>query len=283
MAFFANCLPKHPNEHCEAFLEFLGSSQVATLNDVENHCDNLIRSYTENTITCKYCELNSKFELENKSKLFILHANIRSLQKQYEFLNEIIANLDLKPDIICLSESRVKLDGLLSKLELTGYDLLLTNPRKTAGGVGVYIYYRVVKHNLNYRVVKHNWLGIDECEDICLNVVEPSANSIINVIVLYRHPNTCKKKFILKLDEALDEQPFANTTTYILGDVNLDINKFNRFTLAQNYLNGLISKGFFPLITQPTRVTDTSASIIDHIITNDLSHKLIPGIIGTDD
>ena len=90
-----------------------------------------------------------------------------------------------------------------------------------------------------------------------------------------------QKKSILKLDEALDEQPFANTTTYVLGDVNLDINKFNRSTLAQNYLDGLISKGFFPLLTQPTRVTDTSASIIDH--TNDLSHKLIPGIIRTDD
>ena len=92
-----------------------------------------------------------------------------------------------------------------------------------------------------------------------------------------------QKKFILKLGKALDEQPFANTTTYILGDVNLDITKFNRSTLAQNYFDGLISKGFFPLITQPTRVTDTSASIIYHIITNDLSHKLIPGIIRTDD
>ena len=90
-----------------------------------------------------------------------------------------------------------------------------------------------------------------------------------------------KKKIILKLDEALDEQPFANTTTYILGDVNLDINEFNRSTLAQNYLDGLISKGFFSLIIQPTRVTDTSASVIDHIITNDLSHKLIPRIIRT--
>ena len=87
----------------------------------------------------------------------------------------------------------------------------------------------------------------------------------------------------MKLDEALDEQLFADTTTYTLGDVNLDINKFNCSTLAQNYLDGLISKDFFPLITQPIRVTDTSASIIDHIITNDLSHKLIPGIIRTDD
>ena len=93
-----------------------------------------------------------------------------------------------------------------------------------------------------------------------------------------------QKNFFLKLDEALDEQPFANPTTYLLGDVNLDINKFNRSTLAQNYLDGLISKSFFfPLITQPNKVTDTSASIIDHIIPNDLSHKLIPGIIRTDD
>ena len=46
---------------------------------------------------------------------------------------------------------------------------------------------------------------MEECEDIWLNVVEPCTNSIINVIVLYRHPNTCTKKFILKLDEALDE------------------------------------------------------------------------------
>ena len=86
-------------------------------------------------------------------------------------------------------------------------------------------------------------------------------------------PTHAKKKFILKLEEALDEQPFGNTTIYLLGDVNLDINKFNRSTLAQNYLDGLISKGFFPIITQPSRVTDTFASIINHIITNDLSHK----------
>ena len=94
---------------------------------------------------------------------------------------------------------------------------------------------------------------------------------------------THAKKIILRLDKGLDEQPFASTTTYILGDVNLDINKFNRSTLAQNYLDGLISKVFFPVITKPTRVTDTSASIIDHIITNDLSHKLIPGNIRTED
>ena len=63
--------------------------------------------------------------------------------------------------MICLSESGVKSDALLGNLELKGYDLLFTNPRKTAGGVGVN-----VSKNLNYRVVKHNRLGIEECENV---------------------------------------------------------------------------------------------------------------------
>ena len=41
-------------------------------------------------------------------------------------------------------------------------------------------------------------------------------------------------------------------------------------------------KGFFPIITKPTRVTETSATIIDHIITNDLTRRLFPIILKTD-
>ena len=43
----------------------------------------------------------------------------------------------------------------------------------------------------------------------------------------------------------------------------------------------LLSCGTFPLITKPTRITDNSATIIDHIITNDYEHCIIPGIVKT--
>ena len=56
MDFFASGIPKQPNKHCKAFFEFSGSGQVATLNNVDNHCDDLMRSFTENTINCKYDE-----------------------------------------------------------------------------------------------------------------------------------------------------------------------------------------------------------------------------------
>ena len=47
------------------------------------------------------------------------------------------------------------------------------------------------------------------------------------------------------------------------------------------YLNMLISYGAFPLITKPTRVTKNSSSIIDHIISNDIKHPILPGIFET--
>ena len=43
----------------------------------------------------------------------------------------------------------------------------------------------------------------------------------------------------------------------------------------------LISYGTFPLIAKPTRVTQNSSSIIDHIISNDIKHPILPGIFQT--
>ena len=51
--------------------------------------------------------------------------------------------------------------------------------------------------------------------------------------------------------------------------------------LLMRYLNMLISYGAFPLITKPTRVTKNSSSIIDHIISNDIKHYILPGIFET--
>ena len=41
-------------------------------------------------------------------------------------------------------------------------------------------------------------------------------------------------------------------------------------------------KGFFPIISKPTYVAETSSTIIDHIITIDLTRRIFPLIIRTD-
>ena len=43
---------------------------------------------------------------------------------------------------------------------------------------------------------------------------------------------------------------------------------------ANLYINSILSHGAIPLITKPTRISNNSSTIIDHIITNDSMHKL---------
>ena len=45
----------------------------------------------------------------------------------------------------------------------------------------------------------------------------------------------------------------------------------------------LLSHDVLPLIALTTRVTDVSATIIDHVLTNDIKHSLEPGVIQTQD
>ncbi len=53
---------------------------------------------------------------------------------------------------------------------------------------------------------------------------------------------------------------------YILGDLNLDLLKYNESNIVKNYVDMLFSFGFLQLILKPTRCTPNSATLIDHII-----------------
>ena len=55
------------------------------------------------------------------------------------------------------------------------------------------------------------------------------------------------------------------------------------FTKKTNdYIDNIFSRGFIPRICKPTRITQSSATVIDHIYTNDICHNSKSGIIITD-
>ena len=68
----------------------------------------------------------------------------------------------------------------------------------------------------------------------------------------------------------------------MLGDLNINISANTKTGGSETYLDHLISSGSIPIITLPTRVTDTSSTLIDHIITNDTTHKIKPNVIRCD-
>ena len=71
-------------------------------------------------------------------------------------------------------------------------------------------------------------------------------------------------------------------TFYILGDINITIYKNNLSAQAKNYINAIACNGAYSMIIQPTRITANSATLIDHVITNDVVHTISPSIILND-
>ena len=111
---------------------------------------------------CKTYETNCKLPLtEKKKNLFILHINIGSIYKNFDALNhEFLQRLDYIPDIICLSETKIK-NLTTVNLSLTGYHSIEHADSQTAAGwVGIYI-----SDNYSSKTIGKNILYCN-CEDI---------------------------------------------------------------------------------------------------------------------
>lgn len=60
----------------------------------------------------------------------------------------------------------------------------------------------------------------------------------------------------------------------IVGDFNIN--------QIETFVNNLISSGFYPTISKPTKITSSTAALIDSIMTNITKYNIVSGIIYSD-
>ena len=53
-----------------------------------------------------------------------------------------------------------------------------------------------------------------------------------------------------------------------MGDLNINLLNHTSHNATSNYLNTLLTHSLIPLITLPTRINQTSATLLDHIFSN---------------
>jgi len=124
------------------------------------------------------------FRWKNENDIFLIYFNIRSLQKHIDTLNNFLANFKNQPDIIAISETRLR-EGKITKknIELEGYKFICKNSESSAGGVRLYIKNEII-FNLNPCSKKtllnseHLWIDIQ------------TTNGSVVIGVIYRHPTT---------------------------------------------------------------------------------------------
>ena len=175
---------------------------------------------------------------------------------------------------MCLTDTRIK-NQPLANITIPGHSFAHVNSLGSVGDVAIYIL-----NNFNFKLCK-NQHHMHNSESIWLDLSDQKNKYIVAVI--YRHPSLTEiDKFLLDFASCLVDISSSNKIFYALEDFNINIDKSNRTNIAIEYLNIILSNGALPIITIPTRVTSSSSTIIDHIITNDLKHNLTPFVIQED-
>jgi len=187
----------------------------------------------------------------------IFHINLRSSYKNYGLLKAHMSNLNTRFDVIGITEAGVNDIDKKVQNAFPGYHFYYCKPKHktTKGGTGVYI-----KNVLNEHTI--------ERDDLCLNIpmVEDLWFEINKCIVgfIYKHPSCNDETFTASLERILDCVVQENKLCVLCGDTNFNLLNVNSSDV-RNYSDVLLSHNFMPTITLPTRITDHSATLIDHI------------------
>ena len=116
-----------------------------------------------------------------------------------------------------------------------------------------------------------------ELESTFIETINPKKSNIILGIV-YQQPtmdlNEFNDKYVNKL---LDGKTKENKTTFLLGDLNLDLLKYESHPSTDEFLDSLSFNMILPYILHPTRITCHSKTFIDNILSNYIFKETIFG------
>ena len=177
-----------------------------------------------------------------------------------------MSSCNLQPDflIICLTETWLN-ESTAPLISLPGYNFVYKNRLdKLGGGTGLFI-----KNDIHFISHEDYNANNDTCENLCIEIVNKNFRNIL-LFVIYRPPNSNPTLFLEYLNNLLGKL-HPNKITYIVGDFNIDLLKNDCHNISTDFTNILYSHSFFLLIHLPTRVTKSSATLIDNIFCNHLT------------
>ena len=238
--------------------------------------------------SCKYYDVS---ELKNNFSNFkhgfsIYSHNIRSINGHWDdILDTINQNYPLKFSILAFQEiwsvqRSYEIPGY-NKLEYSTRDKNTTPNPNCGGGVGFFV---DTKFDYELLDIQSSFLP-HVYESIWIKVkIKNGADKIIGNV--YR-PNSAPKA---DLDKAIDihnnilqhfqnNREFSKCEIIVCSDFNVNLLNFETHRSTDSYINNLISKSFFPLITLPTRIKQQSATLIDHIWGNKIHDNSRSGIV----
>lgn len=244
---------------------------------------------SEFLLSCQYRQLKN-VRMSNNNELNVLSLNIRSLAKNISVIADNIVDYQ-KYDVMCFNETNCNIDKLangLNDLIIEGFHppIIQAPVRSTCKGGGLAIY------------VNCKMCSPDQIEPVNLRLSEPSSDGEFlfvkisecknvrkSVIIgnVYRSPSRQPNKFNELLETVLQRlNRHSNKHILLTGDFNIDLIKHDTDINSQNLIDTTGNHGFVQIISRPTRITDHSATLIDHVYTNKVSSVISSSVVTLD-
>ena len=238
-------------------------------------------------IQCDYletCDVQDLGITYGSKDLTAFHSNVASLPKNLKDLEELFRFCQKLPDIIGVTETRILENGNDSRnTKLEGYNFEHCPTPTDAGGAGVYI-----SKQIEYEVRDDLYLDLERCEDIWIQIKLHNDKKVYNkavhtgntqsklnhliVGIVYRHPGSQFKEFGKRMCKNITQLNNENSKFAILGDININLLKYNIVGTVTDYLNNVQASGCLSYINKATRVakrgTKWQSSCIDHFYSN---------------
>ena len=187
-----------------------------------------------------------------------------------------------KAAVIGITECKLDEFIFQSEIEIDNYDLLRCDRSRNGGGVACY-----VRSDISY-VQKDFFPNV--IENIFFEILLPKTTPIT---IGFMHRPPIQTNFLEILNMAFEKVDIDKNEIYILGDFNINMYHNNRYivrddnTISSKFLSHDIKNyhqfctmhGLKQLIQSPTRVTCSTSTLIDHILTSAPSRVSQKGVI----
>ena len=227
-----------------------------------------------NTIESKYYNIKQSgahFQKVSTKGFSILCCNTRSLPKNLCLLNDILLTVKEMPSVIAISETKLSDNGI-QNISIPGYEFIGQNSKTNAGGTGLYI-----KDNIKFIRRPDLEFSSNGLETCFVELPRAKQKSVI-IGCIYRHPHNDRESFLEIMRQKLEYLNSQGFEAYISGDININFFSYNTDRQTSDYLDMLLNLGYMPMITKATRITNHSATLIDHIYTNSPEKVIKSGI-----
>ena len=202
--------------------------------------------------------------LKKENFFTILTLNCQSISAKFQefqiYIESLISNSCI-PGVICIQETWLDDNSDMSLIQLKNYTLLPKGRSCSLhGGIAMYIHNMYKFTELCIDFGGSNWDGQlieihmkNNQKFIICNVYRPPRNNVSDIAGFTDD--------LAKIFNYLDKEK----NVVVVGDFNIDLLKIHANQHINEYFENIITAGYIPCLTLPTRLTSTSGTLIDNI------------------